>query len=98
MHLDRVEEITEVKAVIGIGRTDSLFTAILYVSDADQIYRYNDEGVLLSQLEAGENLLTAMLLLQTGETYELCRWTVDLSALPSFFDNAASNPQGFYTE
>lgn len=26
------------------GPTDSLFTAILYVSDSDQIFRYTDEG------------------------------------------------------
>ncbi|KDQ16894.1 hypothetical protein BOTBODRAFT_106352 [Botryobasidium botryosum FD-172 SS1] len=34
-----------------------------------------------------------------GETSELCKWTVDLSSLPSFQQNA-SNPQGtgFYTE
>ncbi|KAF9558515.1 hypothetical protein CPC08DRAFT_743329 [Agrocybe pediades] len=34
-----------------------------------------------------------------GETNELCKWTVDLSSLPTFRQNA-SNPQsgGFYTE
>ncbi|KAF9054273.1 hypothetical protein BJ165DRAFT_1522813 [Panaeolus papilionaceus] len=34
-----------------------------------------------------------------GETNELCKWTVDLSSLPTFQQNAASpNPNGFYTE
>lgn len=32
-----------------------------------------------------------------GETTELCKWTVDLSSLPSFRNNAASQPSGFYT-
>ena len=33
-----------------------------------------------------------------GETYELCKWTVDLGTLPSFQQHA-NNPQpgGFYT-
>lgn len=33
-----------------------------------------------------------------GETFELCKWTVDLSSLPTFRQNAAM-PQmgGFYT-
>ncbi|KAM0786232.1 hypothetical protein ACM66B_007033 [Microbotryomycetes sp. NB124-2] len=59
------------------GPNDTLFTAILYVSDADKIFRYTDEG----------------------EIYELCRWTVDLAALPSFQWNAQnSTSNGFYTE
>ncbi|KAM0747875.1 hypothetical protein T439DRAFT_366092 [Meredithblackwellia eburnea MCA 4105] len=58
------------------GPTDCLFTAILYVSDADKIFRYTDEG----------------------ETYELCRWTVDLSPLPTFHYNAQNSTGGFYTE
>ncbi|KAK4049950.1 hypothetical protein OIV83_003774 [Microbotryomycetes sp. JL201] len=59
------------------GPNDTLFTAILFVSDADKIYRYTDEG----------------------EIYELCRWTVDLAALPSFQWNAQSSTgNGFYTE
>ncbi|KAF9006946.1 hypothetical protein BDQ17DRAFT_1423037 [Cyathus striatus] len=34
-----------------------------------------------------------------GETTELCKWTVDLSSLPTFRDNAAMPPtEGFYTE
>jgi hypothetical protein len=34
-----------------------------------------------------------------GETTELCKWTVDLGALPSFQQNANSpQPTGFYTE
>ncbi|KAF9445980.1 actin-like ATPase domain-containing protein [Macrolepiota fuliginosa MF-IS2] len=33
-----------------------------------------------------------------GETTELCKWTVDLSSLPSFRNNAAMQPGGFYTE
>ncbi|KAI0738739.1 hypothetical protein BC629DRAFT_1566138, partial [Irpex lacteus] len=34
-----------------------------------------------------------------GETTELCKWTVDLSVLPSFQENASMpNPNGFYTE
>jgi hypothetical protein len=32
-----------------------------------------------------------------GETTELCKWTVDLSSLPSFRNNAATHPSGFYT-
>ncbi len=32
-----------------------------------------------------------------GETTELCKWTVDLSSLPSFRNNAAMQPGGFYT-
>ncbi|KAI5477442.1 protein of heat shock protein Hsp70 family [Pseudohyphozyma bogoriensis] len=58
------------------GPSDCLFTAILYVSDADQIFRYTDEG----------------------ETYELCRWTVDLSSLPAFYYNSQNSTGGFYTE
>ncbi|BGP19763.1 hypothetical protein JCM10213_003609 [Rhodosporidiobolus nylandii] len=41
---------------------DSIFTAHLYVSDSEELYRYTDEGDL----------------------HELCRWTLDLSALPKF--------------
>jgi len=41
---------------------DSVFTAVLYVSDSDSIYRYTDEGPI----------------------EELCRWSVDLAALPAF--------------
>ncbi|KAF5326409.1 hypothetical protein D9611_000946 [Ephemerocybe angulata] len=34
-----------------------------------------------------------------GETLELCKWTVDLTSLPTFQQNAASsNMAGFYTE
>ncbi|KIM65535.1 hypothetical protein SCLCIDRAFT_1212271 [Scleroderma citrinum Foug A] len=34
-----------------------------------------------------------------GETTELCKWTVDLSTLPSFRQNASiPQPNGFYTE
>ncbi|KAL9710549.1 hypothetical protein Ac2012v2_006084 [Leucoagaricus gongylophorus] len=33
-----------------------------------------------------------------GEITELCKWTVDLSSLPSFRNNAATQPGGFYTE
>ncbi|KAG6374067.1 hypothetical protein JVT61DRAFT_4708 [Boletus reticuloceps] len=34
-----------------------------------------------------------------GETTELCKWTVDLSSLPTFQHNASiSHPNGFYTE
>lgn len=33
-----------------------------------------------------------------GETTELCKWTVDLSSLPTFQQNAAQpQPGGFYT-
>ncbi|GJN93743.1 hypothetical protein Rhopal_006800-T1 [Rhodotorula paludigena] len=41
---------------------DSVFTAHLYVSNSEELYRYTDEGDLT----------------------ELCRWTVDLAALPRF--------------
>jgi hypothetical protein len=34
-----------------------------------------------------------------GEVLELCKWTVDLTSLPTFQQNAAvSNMAGFYTE
>ncbi|KAI0695313.1 actin-like ATPase domain-containing protein [Cytidiella melzeri] len=34
-----------------------------------------------------------------GETLELCKWTVDLSVLPSYQENAnLPHPNGFYTE
>jgi hypothetical protein len=34
-----------------------------------------------------------------GEILELCKWTVDLTSLPTFQQNAAtSNMAGFYTE
>ncbi|KAJ3986951.1 hypothetical protein F5890DRAFT_1571980 [Lentinula detonsa] len=33
-----------------------------------------------------------------GETTELCKWTVDLSSLPAFQQNAMSQSGGFYTE
>ncbi|TKA51123.1 hypothetical protein B0A53_05941 [Rhodotorula sp. CCFEE 5036] len=64
--------------------TDSIFTAVLYVSDSDTVYRYTDEGPI----------------------EELCRWTVDLSPLPAFQQNAqlaregnaGGGNQGFYTE
>lgn len=33
-----------------------------------------------------------------GETFELCKWTVDLTSLPAFQQNAAvPQPGGFYT-
>lgn len=32
-----------------------------------------------------------------GETVELCKWTVDISSLPSFQENAGIQPNGFYT-
>ncbi len=33
-----------------------------------------------------------------GETVELCKWTVDISTLPTFRQNAANPPPGgFYT-
>ncbi|GAA5822340.1 hypothetical protein JCM10212_005681 [Sporobolomyces blumeae] len=41
---------------------DSIFTAHLFVSDSEELYRYTDEG----------------------DMKELCRWTVDLAALPRF--------------
>ncbi|KAG0661661.1 hypothetical protein C6P46_003882 [Rhodotorula mucilaginosa] len=41
---------------------DSVFTAHLFVSNSEELYRYTDEGDLA----------------------ELCRWTVDLAALPRF--------------
>ncbi|BGP57949.1 hypothetical protein JCM8202v2_005603 [Rhodotorula sphaerocarpa] len=58
--------------------SDCIFTAVLYVSDSDQIYRYTDEGPI----------------------EELCRWTVDLSPLPTFQQNAqlareGASPSGF---
>ncbi|GAA5841891.1 hypothetical protein JCM3766R1_002529 [Sporobolomyces carnicolor] len=56
--------------------TDCFFTAILYVSDDDKIFRYTDEGEIL----------------------ELCRWSVDVSTLPSFQYHAQSSSGGFYTE
>ncbi|GAA5969837.1 hypothetical protein JCM3765_004591 [Sporobolomyces pararoseus] len=55
---------------------DCYFTAILYVSDEDKIFRYTDEGEIL----------------------ELCRWSVDLSTLPSFQYHAQNCSGGFYTE
>ncbi|KAH9982005.1 actin-like ATPase domain-containing protein [Russula compacta] len=34
-----------------------------------------------------------------GETVELCKWTVDISSLPSFQENASMpTPNGFYTD
>lgn len=33
-----------------------------------------------------------------GELTELCNWTVDLTSLPTFKQNAAANMTGFYTE
>jgi hypothetical protein len=34
-----------------------------------------------------------------GETTELCKWTVDLSSLPTYQQNASvAQPNGFYTE
>lgn len=33
-----------------------------------------------------------------GETYELCRWSVNLSSLPAFQQNAQQATGGFYTE
>lgn len=33
-----------------------------------------------------------------GETVELCKWTVDISSLPSFQENAGIQPNGFYTD
>ncbi|KAL1737699.1 hypothetical protein HDZ31DRAFT_70895 [Schizophyllum fasciatum] len=33
-----------------------------------------------------------------GETVELCKWTVDLSSLPTFRQHAQTTQGGFYTE
>jgi len=55
---------------------DSVFTAVLYVSDSDKIYRYTDEGPI----------------------EELCRWSVDLSALPSWARAAESATGSFWVE
>ncbi|KAJ3572787.1 hypothetical protein NP233_g2855 [Leucocoprinus birnbaumii] len=41
---------------------------------------------------------TIMRYTDEGETTELCKWTVDLSSLPSFRNNAATQAGGFYTE
>jgi len=40
---------------------------------------------------------TIMRYADEGETTELCKWTVDLSSLPSFRNNAATHAGGFYT-
>jgi len=40
---------------------------------------------------------TIMRYADEGETTELCRWTVDLSSLPSFLNNVATHAGGFYT-
>ncbi|GAA5940680.1 hypothetical protein JCM3775_004761 [Rhodotorula graminis] len=53
---------------------DSVFTAHLFVSNSEELYRYTDEGDLT----------------------ELCRWTVDLAALPRFHDIAGDD--GGYIE
>ncbi|GAA5933864.1 hypothetical protein JCM3775_000308 [Rhodotorula graminis] len=55
---------------------DSVFTAVLYVSDSDKIYRYTDEGPI----------------------EELCRWSVDLSALPSWARPAENATGSFWVE
>ncbi|GAA5899591.1 hypothetical protein JCM6882_001158 [Rhodosporidiobolus microsporus] len=51
---------------------DSIFTAHLYVSDSEELYRYTDEGDLR----------------------ELCRWTLDLAALPRF-ESVVQNGGGY---
>ncbi|GAA5990623.1 hypothetical protein JCM11641_007059 [Rhodosporidiobolus odoratus] len=51
---------------------DSVFTAHLFVSDSEELYRYTDEGDL----------------------HELCRWTLDLAALPRF-ESVARNGGGY---
>ncbi|GAA5942528.1 Hsp70 family protein [Sporobolomyces koalae] len=53
---------------------DSIFTAHLFVSDSEDLYRYTDEG----------------------DMKELCRWTVDLAALPRF--HLIANEGGGYVE
>ncbi|GAA6055821.1 hypothetical protein JCM3770_004776 [Rhodotorula araucariae] len=53
---------------------DSVFTAHLFVSNSEELYRYTDEGDLT----------------------ELCRWTVDLAALPRFHEIAGDD--GGYIE
>ncbi|BGP03164.1 protein of heat shock protein Hsp70 family [Rhodotorula toruloides] len=52
---------------------DSVFTAHLFVSNSEELYRYTDEGDLT----------------------ELCRWTVDLAALPKFHQIAEENGGGY---
>ncbi|ORY76553.1 hypothetical protein BCR35DRAFT_120949 [Leucosporidium creatinivorum] len=53
---------------------DSIFTAQLFVSDTEELYRYTDDG----------------------DATALCRWTVDLAALPRFHYIAQSG--GGYVE
>ncbi|PPQ68984.1 hypothetical protein CVT25_009169 [Psilocybe cyanescens] len=58
--------------------------------------RNNDAGVPICENSDSDKIMRYT---DEGETSELCKWTVDLSSLPTFRQNAAT-PQtgGFYTE
>ncbi|KAJ3557489.1 hypothetical protein NM688_g1454 [Phlebia brevispora] len=74
---------------------DRMFVATLYSSESDKIMRYTDEVGIGFQRHGHVGEVTASL--RQGETMELCKWTVDLSVLPSFQQHAASpHPNGFY--
>lgn len=78
---------------------DCNFTAILYVSDEDQVYRYTDEGEII-ELCRWRSVTWLLFLFMVPRAAD-CTVTlsVDLSALPSFQYHAQnSNGGGFYTE
>lgn len=80
---------------LGSSRTDprdSVFTAHLFVSNSEELYRYTDEGES-EPLQTPNALLTRALL--AGDLTELCRWTVDLAALPKFHQIADENGGGY---
>lgn len=75
---------------------DSIFTAQLFVSDTEELYRC----VVHSAGTGGARSLIFVLLSTSytddGDATALCRWTVDLAALPRFHYIAQSG--GGYVE
>lgn len=65
------------------------------MSDSDKIFRYTDEGEP-TIVHAHLDVVLMDGFYTTGETSELCRWTVDLAALPSY--NRIAQSGGGYVE
>ena len=71
---------------------DSIFTAQLFVSDTEDLYRCVAASHLLYRCQ----LTSARRYTDDGDATALCRWTVDLAALPRFHFIAQSG--GGYVE
>ena len=76
---------------------DCHFTAILYVSDEDQVYRYTDEGEIVELCRWTYVRLRVSSQFE-NDSHSLLFRRVDLSPLPSFQYHAQTSSAGFYTE